>query len=309
MLMAEERRIEEGEETPGPAPHALPYAMAEWSGLAHDLSAVLDSFRPDVVVVDGRRRRTWWSRAALRAAAPLPTVLHLHDIGSTALVAEPDLRLTGVVAVSDYVAGLVQDAGGRAEVVPPAIDRASLRAPLSRRVALLVNPVPEKGVDTAIALARARPDVPFAFARCWHPDRRAVASLPGRLGALGNVGVRPCSSTADELYRDARLLLVPSTAPEGFGRVAAEARMCGIPVIASRAGGLSEAAGDRALLVPPQAGTEAWTEAFARVWDDDGEYAHRSRSELRPELQPDVVAARFERCLRSAVERSAAAPV
>jgi glycosyltransferase involved in cell wall biosynthesis len=306
MLMAEKRQIEEGEETPGPAARALSYAVAGWSGLARDLSALLDSFQPDVVVVDGRRRRRWWSRAALRAAAALPTVLHLHDIGSTALVAEPDLRLSGVVAVSDYVAGLVRDAGGRAEVVPPAIDQALLRAPRSRRVALLVNPTPEKGVDTAIALARGRPDVPFAFARCWHPDRRAVAALPGRLGALRNVEVRACSATPDELYRDARLLLVPSTAPEGFGRVAAEARMCGIPVIASRAGGLPEAAGDRALLVPPQAGTEAWTEAFARVWDDGAEYEYRSRREPRSELRPDVVAARFERCLRSAVERSAA---
>jgi len=36
-------------------------------------------------------------------------------------------------------------------------------------------------------------------------------------------------------------LVVPSVAPETFGRVAAEAQACGVPVIASAAGGLAEA--------------------------------------------------------------------
>lgn len=43
-----------------------------------------------------------------------------------------------------------------------------------------------------------------------------------------------------QLMGEARFLVVPSLAPETFGLVAAEALACGTPVLAARAGGLSE---------------------------------------------------------------------
>jgi glycosyltransferase involved in cell wall biosynthesis len=83
--------------------------------------------------------------------------------------------------------------------------------------------------------------------------------------------------------------------------------LCGVPVIASRTGGLPEAAGEGALLLDPHAGPDAWAAALASVWDHPREYRRRSRPEPRPELRPAVVAEGFEAALLSTVGRFAAA--
>jgi glycosyltransferase involved in cell wall biosynthesis len=46
--------------------------------------------------------------------------------------------------------------------------------------------------------------------------------------------------TPFHIYRNSRLLLVPSVAPEASARVVAEALINGIPVLASERGGLPE---------------------------------------------------------------------
>jgi len=49
------------------------------------------------------------------------------------------------------------------------------------------------------------------------------------------------TQTPERIYPAMDLLVTPSRAPETFGRVVAEAQACGVPVIASPAGGLTEA--------------------------------------------------------------------
>jgi len=57
-----------------------------------------------------------------------------------------------------------------------------------------------------------------------------------------------------ELLQTVDLVVVPSTHPESFGRVVIEAQAAGVPVIASRVGGLAEIVEDEqtGLLVPPE---------------------------------------------------------
>jgi glycosyltransferase involved in cell wall biosynthesis len=63
-------------------------------------------------------------------------------------------------------------------------------------------------------------------------------------------------------YSAMDVLAVPSLRPETFGRVAIEAQACGVPVLASRLGGLAEALQDgiTGYLLPP-GDVEAWSEA------------------------------------------------
>jgi glycosyltransferase involved in cell wall biosynthesis len=250
--------------------------------------------QPDVVVVGGYDRfRVDEALAALRVAAPRPTLVHLHDAGAT------DGRLAGVpaVAVSRYVA----DRAPGAEVIPPALDADACRTDSSRAVALLVNPHPKKGARTALALARARPDVQFAFVRCWSLSPSYLRWLTEECRRLGNVELRPATTDQRALYADARVLLVPSIYPEAYGRVAAEAQVSGIPPIAASIGGLPEAVGDGGVLVDPAGGEPAWLEAFSDVWDDEGTYARLSERALRAaerqELTPAATTDRFERVL------------
>ncbi len=52
-----------------------------------------------------------------------------------------------------------------------------------------------------------------------------------------------------KFYNEISVMLVPSTCPEGYSRVVLESAFNGIPVIASRMGGIPEAAGDSGILV------------------------------------------------------------
>jgi glycosyltransferase involved in cell wall biosynthesis len=98
------------------------------------------------------------------------------------------------------------------------------------------------------------------------PDAAAL-----RRGASSNVefraGVTP--DRVPDLLGDARALLVPSISHEGAGRVVLEAYAAGVPVLASRAGGLLEVVqdGSTGLLLPP-GDTGAWTEGVTRLTDD-----------------------------------------
>jgi glycosyltransferase involved in cell wall biosynthesis len=270
---------------------------------------VMREFAPDVVVVGGYHAETApWARSMLRATAHLPTCLHLHDHAGAPLVAERDLRIDAVVAVSDFLAAEAERYGARVVSIPPPVERRRYRVPTRRRVALFINPVPQKGLATALALAGERPDIPFAFTRCWYIAPAALESLRAEARRLGNVEIRPAVREPAQIYGDARVLLVPSIYPEAWARVVPEAQMSGIPVLASRVGGLPEAVGGGGTLVDPEAGTDVWASALAALWDDEAAYEKQSalagEQGRRTDLESAAVVDRFEAVLNQVVERT-----
>jgi glycosyltransferase involved in cell wall biosynthesis len=72
-------------------------------------------------------------------------------------------------------------------------------------------------------------------------------------------------------YAKACMAVVPSIY-EGFGLPAAEAMLCGVPVVSTTGGALPEVVGDAGLLVPP-ANTKALVEAMSRIMDQPEEAA------------------------------------
>lgn len=270
------------------------------------LREVAESFDADVVVVAAvNKERSAWTQSMLERAAPLPALLYVHDVGGLELAA----ATRPVAAVSDFLTGEIRARGGEAVHVLLIVPLAGYRVDTSRRVALFVNPIPQKGLDTVLALARARPEVSFAFNRAWPIDDGALAELRAEARRLGNIDVRPGTGDPAELYGDARVLLVPSTYPEAWGRVAGEAQASGIPVIASALGGLPEAVGDGGLLVDPATGVEGWLDALALIWDDAAAYARfTSLAELngrRLDAATAEIADRFETLLRHSVSAAA----
>jgi glycosyltransferase involved in cell wall biosynthesis len=72
-----------------------------------------------------------------------------------------------------------------------------------------------------------------------------------------------------QFYRGARVIVVPSIWNEAFGIVAAEALSHGVPVVASRIGGLNTtvADGEAGLLAEPGNAAD-FAEKIRRIWDD-----------------------------------------
>jgi glycosyltransferase involved in cell wall biosynthesis len=102
----------------------------------------------------------------------------------------------------------------------------------------------------------------------WTSDD-PLAAQAHTLGVAG--GIRFAGGLSNEhelscLYTGASLLVQPSLA-EGFGLPPLEAMACGVPVLSSDAGSLSEVLGDAAELLPPRE-PAAWAAAVQRLLAD-----------------------------------------
>ena len=217
----------------------------------------------------------------------------------------PDSRATAivrtaraVVAIGHWMAGYIQQhAGVTATVVHPPVygdpPFARFDAAESGWV-LMINPSKVKGIGIFTELARRFPEISFAALAGWATsaaDREALAMLK-------NVRVLESVPKIEDVLSRTRILLVPSLWLEGFGLIAMQGMLHGIPVISSDSGGLQEARDGTGFVVPveriqrylpefdemhmprpviPEQNLELWAEALASLIRDNGLY--RSESE------------------------------
>jgi glycosyltransferase involved in cell wall biosynthesis len=201
-------------------------------------------------------------RGSLAGSATLAASLSLHRALRTFD------RISLYLAVSDFVRAKYVEAG-----FPP--DRLRVKSnfaqPTERRHGpgdyfLFVGRLaPEKGVHILLEAWRAMPAKLLIVGD--GPESRTL-----RASATGNVefvGMMEPSRVA-ETIRGARALLLPSTWYEAQPRVIPEAYAAGVPVIASRIGGLPDLVieGQTGSLVAP-GDPPAWAAAAERLIDDD----------------------------------------
>jgi glycosyltransferase involved in cell wall biosynthesis len=159
-------------------------------------------------------------------------------------------RAAGVVAIGQHMAAYIrQHAGCPAEVIHPPI----YGSPPYRKLGsfdkgwiLMINPCIVKGVEIFLALADRFPDFEFAALRGWGTTRADEAAITRRPNCrlLENV------PDIEDVLSQSRLLLMPSLWYEGFGLIAMEAMLRGLPVIASDSGGLMECKQGTGYVIP-----------------------------------------------------------
>jgi radical SAM protein with 4Fe4S-binding SPASM domain len=263
-----------------------------WGDLLLTLDALLVD-APDVVHLCHAGLGPWVPalRAALPAAVTVS--VHGNDLlspwvhhgGDEAAYQRAQVSGLGaadaVLAVSAYSAGLARAAGVAASKIetiengvdsdrfspgPPDLSLAArLGGEPGDEVVLTVSRLsPRKGHATALralaALARERPKALYVFTG---ENERLGAELHALAGELGITGrIRPIGFVGDAelpaLYRLARVFVLLSdgdgaTDVEGFGVALLEAAASGLPVVATRTGGIPEAVleGETGVLVPP----------------------------------------------------------
>ena len=196
-----------------------------------------------------------------------------------------------------------------------------------------INPSWAKGASAVARLIlmanRERPDIRFQIVETRGTFVDALRALrnPGepvgrafRGQTFSNVAIRQATARVSEIYASTGVLLAPSYWFESWGRVATEAVMNGIPVLASDCGGLPEAVtgGGYNLPLPPSIteDSESWTvlptEEEMRPWADrlyelyDNRVAWREKCLQAAEgLSPDVSAQRLLRILKPLLDRRA----
>lgn len=271
------------------------------------LPRLTGEIRPDLVLVASEDQAQVLFRATLQAAqGPVVYIARsswMLGVGPFCFFPNgeaPGLfaRAAGIIANSRYLAGYLERwAGGPAPRVfdVPTYGAGPFPGPPEEGFVTLINPCVLKGSPLFLQLARALPEVRFAAVPTWGTTAKDRAALE----SLDNVTLLPPTEKIDEIYGQTRILLVPSLADEAFGRVAVEAMLHGIPVLASRVGGLPEAKlgvdhlldvdpirgytnrlDDRNIPIPivgPQ-DPRPWIEALHGLLSDERSYADLSRA-------------------------------
>lgn len=283
------------------------YRIALLSDFSHVLAAEIERFRPDIV----------WTQLegaleVLQAADRLGVtgLCYVHDAefdrAEMRQIASLDCHL---IASSRFLANKVYAATGRrAEpVYPPAELYFDTRGNPDGLVTM-INVHPVKGLDTFIEIARRLPAIDFLLQESWKLGESALESLGLRLADLSNIRFERRVSDMRSVYCQTRLLLMPSRWEEGFGMVALEAQSCGIPVIASRRGGLPESVGDGGLLIDDYRNVDAWVDAIGTVLKDASRYrtlADRARRHAASEaFASEALARRLLAIVQSAPKQA-----
>jgi glycosyltransferase involved in cell wall biosynthesis len=269
-------------------------------GSAASLQATLRFVREHAIEVIYLCDQPAWNPryAALRRAGVRRIVVHDHTSGARteprgvkralkrARLAWPGALADEVVAVSDFVARRKRTV----DLVPPnrvtrvwnSIDPIELPTGVRERlhaqfgiaperpvIACAARATPEKGIATLLrafdAMTRdyAQPEPhPVLLYMGDGPALSDLRALRDSLAASADIVVAGYVDKAIEMLTGAEVCVVPSIWEEAFGLAALEPMACGVPVIASRVGGIPEIVvdGETGRLVPP--GDEA---ALARV--------------------------------------------
>jgi glycosyltransferase involved in cell wall biosynthesis len=271
------------------------------------LRSVCCSLNPDAIVVTGTDPA--FAVSVLERTADWPSILYLRGAHSVPFVVS-GVHYDAVVANSPFIARAVRSLGVDAAFLPSVFPREVYRVTTTREKVLFVNPIPKKGVDIALYLAAKRPDIPFVFSLSWRMKRRALRRLRAKVRTFGNVEIRKATHEPAVLFRDARLIIVPTRWPEAWPRMASEGQISGIPVIGGNVGGIPDSVGPGGIIVDPAHSAPAWLEALAHIWDDEDHYRQLAQTAAqhsrRDELAVDGVVRRFEALVRNAIKEHSA---
>jgi glycosyltransferase involved in cell wall biosynthesis len=273
--------------------------VEEWTTLAPEeaLPSLCAAWRPDVVIVNSVHRRAWTAiRSRLRKAG-IPVVLYVREVATFEHIPIAELRPDLVVTNSDAHRKRAAELDVQACAIPSLIEVGQCDIETTREVALFVNPLPSRGLALAVALARERPDVRFAFQLSWPLRGRDLRALRRSIRDQPNIELRAYQSQSARVYRDARVLLLPYQVDQR-PRVVAEAQWNGIPVLATDLPAHREAVGSGGLFVAADAPHAEWAKAFGALSDDTTTYEEMCASARaharREEQDPARIAASFE---------------
>lgn len=264
-----------------------PLTKAEGTPLLRCANWALENWQPGIVLTYGG---DWVTSALVQRArargAKVVFMLHNDCYDSAAILHQADAIVVPSRFLRDYYE---QKLGVQSIVLPCPIDWSRVQCEPDSRTSerakylTFINPLPEKGVYWYAGIVRSllqrRTDVPLLVVQ-----GRAGSDWLAETGLTpqerDQIRVLPAAADLRQVYAQTKALLMPSLWNEVLGRVAIEATINGIPVLASRRGGLPEAlAGSGFLLdlpdhiapatrqIPSADDVAPWVITVERLWN------------------------------------------
>ena len=252
------------------------YSVQVHENFMSTLPKVIDDFSPDVI---------WTQLDGVEAIAQVAlkkgirVLLYLRDAEDAPSMIR-SLAAAGVCIVcnSEFMAKRVNRITGRvAHVIYPSLEGkfAVTGDPLG--YITMINPNPVKGIEIFLEIAARLHKEKFLLVESWTLGQTELLALQKKIADLPNVHFLRRVADIQVIYRQTKLLLVPSVWEEAFGRVVIEAQSCRIPAIVSSRGGLPEALGKGGICVMDYLNIDAWITAIRQVTDDTIAYENFSK--------------------------------
>ncbi len=276
----------------------FPGGLVLWPPMRGTPPAVLTSHGTDLFLLDRFSAARPLARRIVRAAAQV-TVISTPLVPRVRALGVPDERIT---------------------VVPMPLDRAAFAsAPVAAgtpgRLLFVGRLIERKGAEYALRavaeLVRQGRAVTLTIIGDG-PERPALERLAGELGVADRTrfeGALPPDEVARR-YRECGILVMPAVTDwkgeqEGFGMVLVEGMSAGVPIVATRSGGIPDVIrdGDTGLLVPER-DASALAAAVGRLLDDAPLRARLGAGaarDVRERFDPASIARTFEQVYRRAL--------
>lgn len=279
----------------------FPGGLAVWPSLVRQPPCVLTSHGTDLFLLDRFRVARFLAAPVFRAASQV-TVISQPLVDRVVALGVPRSRIT---------------------VVPMPLDDAAAPPPHrgsgAARLLFVGRLVERKGAEfalRALAVLRASGREATLAIVGDGPERPLLEALARELAvadATSFAGMLPPDEVAT-FYARSDVVLLPAVTDwkgeqEGFGMVLVEAMRAGLPVVASRSGGIADIVSDEETgLLVPERDTPALAAALTRLIDspalarrlgDAGQVAVRAR------FEPGAIARVFDDVYRKAVSGSA----
>jgi glycosyltransferase involved in cell wall biosynthesis len=271
-----------------PAMTQRDFPLAHEQLLLNRALAVLDSFKPDVLLLYGNRR---YERTLLKVARErgIATVFYLVNPGykEERSFEHVDLVFTDTEATRQLYR---ERFGFDCRVIGKFIDKPALPANAgSKDYVTFINPSPEKGVTLfyrILELAAATlPEAKFLVVE----SRKTLEEISQRtqmpFGNFPNLRRVGLQRDMGAVFGATKVLLVPSLWHDSGPRVVVEACAMGIPLVTTDRGGVAELAGEAAIvitppeplvrnhwLIPPVSEAIPWVEALRALLTDSEVY-------------------------------------
>lgn len=146
-----------------------------------------------------------------------------------------------------------------------------------------VTPTRAKGIDVTLDVAECMSDEAFVVV-----GNEPAAEIRARMSDLPNVEYAGYVADVGEVYRKAKVVLMPSTWDEPFGRVPVEAGLYGTPTLCSGNGGLPESAGVSEFIVESNEASE-YVERIETVDADYQRFRRLARENAEAKLADEQV--------------------